>query len=167
MDGITERLGDEWDQNCLFRCLRALDTLGADRIQEWIALAGSQDITSLTFQVGPASNAETVDLVIETYMGIQLTGPRRWVEAIAREVRRPEDAPGLRAPKFCLIGLRPVMVVATPEGGLDILALNWGTLRFEREMHLMHKVLCPQDEEVRFIDSQEFRAKVEEFRQRS
>jgi hypothetical protein len=59
------------------------------------------------------------------------------------------------------------MAVTTPEGGLDVLALNWGTLRFEREMHLLHTVLCPQDEDVRFIDSQEFRAKVEEFRQRS
>lgn len=166
MDRITEHLGDEADQDCLFRALRALEALGADRIREWSAVAGSQDITSLTFQVGPASDAETVELVTETYMGIQLKGPRRWVEAIAHEIRRPEGTPGFRVPLYCLVGLRPVMAVATPEGGLDLLALDWKTCMFERDMGYLQTVMSPRDDEVIFLDPQDFRKRVDELRMR-
>jgi len=163
----TEYLGDETDPDCLNHALRALDALGADKIGEWGAVAGSQDITRITFQVGPASEGDAVELTIETYMGVQLSGPRRWVDAIAREALRPEGTPGLRAPVFCLIGLRPAMAVATPEGGLDILALDWKTCRFERDMNLLQAVLSPRDEDVTFLDSREFRHQVEKLRKQS
>ncbi len=66
----------------------------------------------------------------------------------------------MELPVFCLIGDRPVKGVATPEGGLDVLAYDWDTGEFVRDMRHLHTLVHPTDEDATFVDEPTFEAQV-------
>lgn len=66
----------------------------------------------------------------------------------------------MELPIFCLIGDRPVKAVATPEGGLDVLAYDWDTGDFVRDMRHLHTLVHPMDEDATFVDEATFDAQV-------
>lgn len=62
-------------------------------------------------------------------------------------------------PRFFLVGDRPVQFVATADGGMDVLALDWATGLFIRDMRYLTR--CSQGGgEVDEVDAAEFDAKV-------
>lgn len=72
----------------------------------------------------------------------------------------------LDLPIYCLVGDRPVKAVATPEGGMDVLAFDWKTGEFVRDMSYTHTVVHPLDEDVDFVDEKTFEAHVEAEREK-
>jgi hypothetical protein len=90
----TSILGDETDETLLATVLDLLEQVGAERIDGFSGVGGSQAVSAATFQLGPASAGETLVLEVETYMGISVRGPSRWVEYLEREVARQRDAGG-------------------------------------------------------------------------
>lgn len=66
----------------------------------------------------------------------------------------------MKLPIYCIVGLRPVKAVRTPEGGLDVLAYDWKTGRFEREMKYLTTLTAPTNEDAEFVDRAAFEAHV-------
>ncbi|MFN3201563.1 MAG: hypothetical protein ACE366_24385 [Bradymonadia bacterium] len=71
----------------------------------------------------------------------------------------------MQLPRFCIVGARPVKAIRTPEGGMDVLAYDWQTGEFKREMNYMTRVVAP-DEEVDVVSEAEFDAAVKALRAR-
>lgn len=66
----------------------------------------------------------------------------------------------MKLPRYFLVGDRPVKAVATPEGGLDLLAWSWADKAFARDMSLLSRVLFNQGEDVDEVDRATFEARV-------
>lgn len=62
-------------------------------------------------------------------------------------------------PRYFLVGDRPVQFVATADGGLDVLALDWATGAFVRDMGYLSRCHLGGGE-VDEVDAEEFAAKV-------
>ncbi|PZO37068.1 MAG: hypothetical protein DCF19_19775 [Pseudanabaena frigida] len=58
-------------------------------------------------------------------------------------------------PMYCIVGRRPVKLIATETGGTDVLAYNWETGEFQREMSYLTTVLMGEGE-VDYVSEQEF-----------
>lgn len=72
----------------------------------------------------------------------------------------------MKLPRYFLVGDRPVKAVATPEGGLDLLAWEWKTGAFVREMWYLTRVMMGTDPEVDEIDAAAFDAQCARLRAR-
>ena len=70
----------------------------------------------------------------------------------------------MELPIYCIVGDRPVKGVATPEGGMDVLAFDWQTGRFVRDMSHLHTLVHPTDEDADFVDEDTFDARVADLR---
>ena len=68
-------------------------------------------------------------------------------------------------PRYCIIGARPVMAVETADGGMDILASDWHTGEFARDMGYLTRISLP-DEEVELVSREQFDACVAGLRAR-
>lgn len=58
-------------------------------------------------------------------------------------------------PIYCLVGIRPVKLIATESGGTDVLAYDWQTGTFQREMQYLTRVLMG-DGEIDYLSEAEF-----------
>ena len=54
---------------------------------------------------------------------------------------------GMDLPRYCIVGRRPVKAVATADGGMDVLAFDWDTGAFVRDMRYLVCLLLGEDEE--------------------
>ena len=78
----------------------------------------------------------------------------------------PDPTPARPQNCYYAVNDRPVKLVPTPDGGLDVLALNMRTGRFERDMgYLTRCITCDGDVDV-FPDEAAFLTRVEEIRTR-
>ena len=66
----------------------------------------------------------------------------------------------MELPRYCIVGDRPVKAVATDDGGMDILAFDWKTGEFVREMDYLSQVVMSQGGEVDVVTKEEFDKKV-------
>ncbi len=66
-------------------------------------------------------------------------------------------------PWYFVINDRPVKVVATPDGGMDVLLLNLTTGRLERNMAYLSRCFQPGQDVVR-ISEEEFNRRVKAIR---
>jgi hypothetical protein len=66
-------------------------------------------------------------------------------------------------PLYCIIGDRPVKAIETENGGMEVVALNWKSGNFEREMKYLDRILSG-DVEVEVVDKKDFISKVDEIR---
>jgi hypothetical protein len=65
----------------------------------------------------------------------------------------------MELPRYFIVGERPVKFVSTPDGGMDVLALDWKTGEFVREMRYLSK--CSEGGgEVDEVEEAAFLAKV-------
>jgi hypothetical protein len=71
----------------------------------------------------------------------------------------------MNLPMYCIVGSRPVKLIATETGGTDVLAYDWETGEFQREMQYLTKVLMGEGE-VDYVSEQEFDRLVTELRNR-
>ncbi|MFX0018908.1 MAG: hypothetical protein ACFFAK_06200 [Promethearchaeota archaeon] len=57
---------------------------------------------------------------------------------------------GFKLPLFMIFGRRPVKFISTPEGGMDILAFDWESGEFERDLSYLSKLFkySPECDEV-------------------
>ncbi len=69
----------------------------------------------------------------------------------------------MKLPIFCIIGIRPVKAVSTADGGMRVLAFNWKTGEFERDMKYLERVVLP-DTGVDVVDEDEFERQVSKLR---
>ena len=46
---------------------------------------------------------------------------------------------GFKLPLFMIFGRRPVKFISTPDGGMDILAFDWKSGEFKRDMSYLSK----------------------------
>jgi hypothetical protein len=67
-------------------------------------------------------------------------------------------------PVYCIVGDRPVKGISTPEGGMDVLAFDWDTGGFVRDMSHLHTLAHPLDEDADFVDAPTFEARVSALR---
>lgn len=65
----------------------------------------------------------------------------------------------MNLPRYFFVGVRPVKFVETAEGGLDVLAFDWTTGAFVREMSYLAKCSLGGGE-VDEVESAEFEARV-------
>lgn len=72
----------------------------------------------------------------------------------------------MKLPRYCIVGARPVKAVPTADGGMDVLAYDWDTGDFTRNMGYMTRVVAP-DEEVDVVSEAEFDAAVKALRARN
>lgn len=70
----------------------------------------------------------------------------------------------MELPIYSIIGDRPVKGVATPDGGLDVLAFDWETGGFVRDMSHLHTLVHPLDEDADFLDEAAFEHRVSALR---
>jgi hypothetical protein len=68
-------------------------------------------------------------------------------------------------PWYYAVNDRPVKMVATPDGGMDVLVLNMSTGEFERDMSYLSKVFAPFKDVDQFTE-QQFEKYVAELRQK-
>jgi hypothetical protein len=80
----TVVLGDEFDDDLIARLMENLRSSGAIPISSDWALAGSQEIRSLSARIGN----ETVEISAETYIGLSISGPEDIVDEIASSLAR-------------------------------------------------------------------------------
>lgn len=66
-------------------------------------------------------------------------------------------------PRYCIVGARPVKAIETEDGGMDVLAYDWSTGEFTRDMGYLTRVSLP-DEEVEIVSPDEFEAYVAKLR---
>ncbi len=57
---------------------------------------------------------------------------------------------GFKLPLFMIFGRRPVKFIPTPDGGIDILAFDWESGDFKRDLSYLSKFFkhSPESEEV-------------------
>lgn len=88
MPEVTERLGDEWDDERLHTLGEALRELGADVSDQWSGHAGSQHVGHWELTI--AGNRIVIET--ETYRGLTIRGDAdlvsRVAEAFERTLRR-------------------------------------------------------------------------------
>jgi hypothetical protein len=88
-------------------------------------------------------------------------------EAVLNLTHIAEAAQGISSsvdlPRYCIIGARPVKLVATEEGGLDCLAYDWETGELARDMSYLTRAVLP-DEEVDVVSAEEFERHVARLR---
>ncbi|MGC4120068.1 MAG: hypothetical protein QM765_36910 [Myxococcales bacterium] len=68
-------------------------------------------------------------------------------------------------PCYFIVGERPVKFVRTPEGGMEVLAFDWGTGEFVREMSYLSRCLLGKGE-IDVVSEAEFEARAAELRAR-
>ena len=69
----------------------------------------------------------------------------------------------MELPRYCIMGARPVKLVETEDGGMDVLAYQWDTGKFARDMsYLTRAVVGEEDMEV--VSEDEFKAAVKSLR---
>ena len=66
----------------------------------------------------------------------------------------------MKLPLYAIVGDRPVKGVSTPEGGMDVLAYDWQTGEFVRDMSYVTTLMHPTDEDAEFVDKKTFDARV-------
>jgi hypothetical protein len=66
-------------------------------------------------------------------------------------------------PAYYVVGARPVKTVPTPDGGMDVLAYDWNTGEFRRDMSYLTRITLP-DAEVDALTEAEFERRVAELR---
>jgi hypothetical protein len=69
----------------------------------------------------------------------------------------------MKLPHYCIVGDRPVKALATPEGGMTVLALNWQTGEFEKANEYATRIFL-QDVEVKTVSEKEFNKVVEKIK---
>lgn len=69
----------------------------------------------------------------------------------------------MNLPRYFLVNGRPVRFVATPDGGLDVEALDWGTGGFTRAMEYLTRCLTG-DTDVDEVDTAAFDDRVARIR---
>lgn len=62
----------------------------------------------------------------------------------------------MKLPRYFIVGDRPVKLVDTPDGGMDVLAWEWGTGRFVRELRYLARVTGGTDAEVDEVGEADF-----------
>lgn len=70
----------------------------------------------------------------------------------------------MNLPIYCIVGDRPVKGVATAGGGMDVLAFDWQSGGFVRDMSHLHTLVHPTDEDAEFVDAATFEARVSALR---
>lgn len=63
-------------------------------------------------------------------------------------------------PRYFIVGERPVKFIPTPDGGMDVVALDWKTGEFVREMRYLTRCTYG-DPEVDEVDEATFREKLD------
>ena len=76
-------IGNEHDDNLKNALFLALKTMGAEKISQIDALAGSQDVSIYEFLV----KNEKIKVESETYVGLSLVGPKHLIMEIENNVR--------------------------------------------------------------------------------
>lgn len=61
------------------------------------------------------------------------------------------------------MGARPVKAVATPDGGMDVLAYDWTTGELRRDLSYVERIVMP-DVEVEIVDEAAFERAVSALR---
>lgn len=61
----------------------------------------------------------------------------------------------LDLPRFAIVGARPVKAIDTPDGGMDVLAYNWESGEFDRDMEYLSRLFMP-DGEVEIVSEDQF-----------
>ncbi|MBI3181000.1 MAG: hypothetical protein HYZ28_02520 [Myxococcales bacterium] len=67
----------------------------------------------------------------------------------------------MRLPRYFIVGDRPVKAVLTADGGMDVLAFDWGSGEMVREMGYLTRIMT-SDPEVDEVSREEFDEKVRE-----
>lgn len=70
----------------------------------------------------------------------------------------------MNLPIYCIVGDRPVKGVGTADGGMDVLAFDWQSGGFVRDMTHLHTLVHPTDEDAEFVDEAAFEARVSALR---
>lgn len=68
-------------------------------------------------------------------------------------------------PKFAVVGARPVKIVQTPDGGLDVLAWDWEKKELVRNFDYLTRVLVG-DDETTYLGERDFERHCEALRKR-
>lgn len=76
-------IGAEYDDAVLIRLSRALEHLEAKLQTDVSGMAGSQEVCSRVYEIGPL----IIRLDVETYTGIRLSGDREAVDRIVSLIR--------------------------------------------------------------------------------
>jgi hypothetical protein len=71
----------------------------------------------------------------------------------------------MKLPCYCIVGDRPVKAIPTTDGGMDILAYNWTTGEFERDITYLTRIVMG-DHEVNYVSEQTFNQQVSELKSR-
>ncbi len=61
----------------------------------------------------------------------------------------------LDLPRFAIVGSRPVKAIDTPDGGMDVLAYDWESGEFVRDMQYLTRLFMP-DGEVELVSEAQF-----------
>jgi len=69
----------------------------------------------------------------------------------------------MKLPAYYVVGARPVKAQATAEGGMDVLAYDWDSGEFRRDMSYLTRLTLP-DAEVESLTEEEFARRVAELR---
>lgn len=75
-------VGSETDDELCARLISSIESIGGEKVRMDTDCVGSQELTTLVYQVG----REEIAITIETYSGITLSGERSLVEKIVAEV---------------------------------------------------------------------------------
>ncbi len=68
-------------------------------------------------------------------------------------------------PHYAIVGLRPVKVVKTLEGGLDVLVFDWKTGELVRDLNYLVPATMPTDQwDVEWLSEEEFDRSLAELR---
>jgi len=70
----------------------------------------------------------------------------------------------MKLPIYAIVGDRPVKAVETKEGGMDVLAFDWKTGEFVREMDYLDTICMPGSKDVDFVSEDEFNNRVRELK---
>lgn len=68
----------------------------------------------------------------------------------------------MKLPQYAICGLRPIKAIQTLEGGMDVLAYQWDTGEFKRDLSYLKIFAYLEDEDVEFVDYPEFERRVKE-----
>jgi len=69
-------------------------------------------------------------------------------------------------PRYFVYGERPVKMVRTADGGLDVLAYEWETGEFVRDLDYYTDIYYSTDDDARRVSEDEFNRYVAELRER-
>jgi hypothetical protein len=67
----------------------------------------------------------------------------------------------MELPMYCIVGDRPVKAVSTSDGGMDVLAYDWDTGDFERDLTYLNNII-QGGLEVTVVTEAEFNRRVQE-----